>query len=75
MDSFVINGLVRRRAALAGDIERTYEALRKMVLDLEALAAAHGVDGFHFRSTDPTHHLGLRSWPSRQDLLRSMISN
>jgi hypothetical protein len=60
MDSFVINGLVRPRAALVGDIERTNEALRKMVPDFEALAAAHGVDGFHFRSTDPTRYLGLR---------------
>jgi hypothetical protein len=46
---------------------------RKMVMDLEALAAAHGVDGFHFRSS--ARYLGPRSRPSRQDLLRSMISN
>jgi hypothetical protein len=32
-------GLVKRRAELAGDIERTHEALRKMVLDLESLDA------------------------------------
>jgi hypothetical protein len=39
MNSFVINGLVKRRAELAGDIEKTHETLRKMVLDLESLDA------------------------------------
>jgi hypothetical protein len=36
MNEFVLSGLVKRRAELAGDIERTHEALRKIVLDLEA---------------------------------------
>ena len=35
MNEFVLNGLVKRRAQLAGDIENAHEALRKMVLDLE----------------------------------------
>ncbi len=39
MNAFVVSGLVKRRAELAGDIERTHEALRKMVLDLENLDA------------------------------------
>jgi hypothetical protein len=39
MNEFVLNGLVKRRAELAGDIENTHEALRKMVLDLESLDA------------------------------------
>jgi hypothetical protein len=30
---------VKRRAELAGDIEKTHETLRKMVLDLESLDA------------------------------------
>jgi len=34
-----VSGLVKRRAELAGDIEKTHEALRKMVLDLENLDA------------------------------------
>jgi hypothetical protein len=40
VNEFVLNGLVKRRAQLAGDIENTHEALRKMVLDLESLDAA-----------------------------------
>ena len=39
MNEFVLNGLVKRRAELAGDIERMHEALWKMVLDLESLDA------------------------------------
>lgn len=39
VNEFVLNGLVKRRAQLAGDIENTHEALRKMVLDLESLDA------------------------------------
>ena len=39
MNTIVLSGLVKRRAELAGDIERTHEALRKMVLDLESLDA------------------------------------
>ena len=34
MNAFVLSGLVKRRAQLAGDIENTHEALRKMVLVL-----------------------------------------
>jgi hypothetical protein len=36
-DPHVITALVKRRAELAGQIEATHEALRKMVLDLENL--------------------------------------
>jgi len=39
MSDLVISGLVRRRAALAGEIEADHEAIRKMVLDLESLGA------------------------------------
>ena len=39
MNAFVVRGLIKRRAELAGEIERTHEALRKMVLDPENLDA------------------------------------
>jgi|GraSoiStandDraft_12_1057312.scaffolds.fasta_scaffold572966_2 hypothetical protein len=32
MNAFVVSGLIKRRAELAGDIEKAHEALRKMVL-------------------------------------------
>ena len=31
MNKFVLSGLVKRRAELAGDIESTHEALRKIL--------------------------------------------
>jgi hypothetical protein len=39
MDTFVISGLVRKRADLAGEIERTQTALQNMIRDLENLDA------------------------------------
>ena len=39
MSELVVSGLVKRRAALAGEIEATHETLRKMVADLENLDA------------------------------------
>jgi len=38
-DQYVVAGLVRKRAGLAGEIEHTYERLQKMVADLETLDA------------------------------------
>ena len=35
MNAFVVSGLVKRRSELAGEIERSHEALRKMLSDLE----------------------------------------
>ena len=39
MNDFVVSGLIKRRAELVGEIERTREALRQMVLNLENLDA------------------------------------
>ncbi|MFZ5671735.1 MAG: hypothetical protein ACOZAM_02100 [Pseudomonadota bacterium] len=38
-DPHVITAFVKRRAGLAGQIEATHEALRKMIMDLENLDA------------------------------------
>jgi len=39
MTDYVVTGLVKRRAELTGEIERTHERLRQMVADLENLDA------------------------------------
>lgn len=39
MTDYVLTGLVKRRAELTGAIERTPEALRQMLADLESLDA------------------------------------
>ena len=47
MNSFVINGLVKRRAELAGDIEKTHETLSLDALRYSLSREAHheGNDG------------------------------
>lgn len=37
MTDYMVTGLVKRRAELAGEIKATHEALRRMVADLETL--------------------------------------
>jgi hypothetical protein len=39
MNAFVVNGLIKRRVELAGDIQKAHEVLRRMVQDLENLDA------------------------------------
>ncbi len=39
MTDYVVTGLVKRRAELTGEIERTHALLRKLLVDLEALDA------------------------------------
>ena len=34
-----VSGLIKRRAQLAGDIEKAHESLRRMIMDLENLDA------------------------------------
>lgn len=40
MTDYVLEGLIRRRAKLAAEIEQAHEAVRKMVADLEVIDAA-----------------------------------
>jgi hypothetical protein len=39
MTDYVLTGLVKRRAEIAGEIEHTHERLRQLILDLEHLDA------------------------------------
>ena len=39
MTDYVVTGLIKRRAELTGEIERTHESLRKLFADLESLDA------------------------------------
>ena len=39
MNAFVVGGFIKRRAELAGDIEKAHDALRRVVQDLEDLDA------------------------------------
>ena len=50
MTDYVLTGLVKRRAELAGEIEATHERLRRMIEDLEKLDSV-------ILQFDPTHQV------------------
>src|ERR1700712_596682 len=75
-ETFVMNALVKKRAELAGDIENTHEALRKMVMDLEHLDQT-------IMQFDPTYHVESikakafrppKDWSNRGQMTRIVLS-
>src|ERR1700733_14263419 len=76
MKEFVLNGLVKRRARLAGDIENTHEALRKMVLDLESLDATivQFDPDFKVETIKPKAFRLPKDWSSRGQMSRLILS-
>jgi len=76
MTDYVLIGLVKRRAELTGDIERTHDALRKMVTDLENLDAT-------IRQFDPSHNVEAirpkafrppKDWANRGEMSRIILT-
>jgi hypothetical protein len=76
MTDYVTAGLVKRRAQLTGDIQRTHDALRKMVADLESLDAT-------IRQFDPSHNVEAirpkafrppKDWANRGEMSRIILS-
>lgn len=76
MTDYVLTGLVKRRAQLTGDIQRTHDALRKMVADLESLDAT-------IRQFDPSHNVEAirpkafrppKDWANRGEMSRIILS-
>lgn len=39
MTNYMVEGLAKKRAEIAGEIERTHDALRKLAIDLEHVDA------------------------------------
>ncbi len=76
MNEFVLNGLVKRRAQLAGDIENTHEALRKMVLDLESLDATivQFDPDFQVETIKPKAFRPPKDWSNRGQMSRIILS-
>jgi hypothetical protein len=73
---YVLNGLVKKRAELSGDIERTHELLRKMIIDLENLDAT-------ILQFDPNYHVEQiraksfrppKDWANRGEMTRIILS-
>jgi hypothetical protein len=76
MNAFVVSGLVKRRAELAGDIENTHEALRKMVLDLESLDATivQFDPDFQVETIKPKAFRPPKDWSNRGQMSRIILS-
>src|SRR5258708_35324396 len=76
MNAFVVSGLIKRRAELAGEIERTHEALRKMVLDLENLDATilQFEPDFRVETIRPKALRPPKDWSNRGQMSRIILS-
>jgi hypothetical protein len=76
MNSFVIAGLVKRRAELSGDIEKAHEALRAMVLDLENLDATilQFDPEFKVETIKPKAFRPPKDWSNRGQMTRICLS-
>src|SRR6266545_380468 len=76
MNAFVVSGLIKRRAELAGDIERAHEVLRKMVLDLENLDATilQFEPDFKVETIKPKAFRPPKDWSNRGQMTRIILS-
>jgi hypothetical protein len=76
MNAFVVSRLVKRRADLAGEIERTHEALRKMLLDLENLDATilQFEPNFKVETIKPKAFRPPKDWSNRGQMSRIILS-
>jgi hypothetical protein len=76
MNAFVVSGLIKRRAQLAGDIEKAHEALRRMALDLENLDATilQFEPNFRLEAIKPKAFRPPKDWSNRGEMTRICLS-
>ncbi len=76
MTDIVLAGLVKRRAALTGEIEQTHVRLRQMLTDLEALdATILQFDGnFQVETIRPRAFRPPADWANRGQMSRIILS-
>ncbi len=76
MTNYVLTGLVKRRAEITGDIERTHDHLRQLLADLEHIDAT-------ILQFDPTHQVEAikskafrppKDWANRGQMTRIVLS-
>jgi hypothetical protein len=74
MTDYVLTGLVKRRAELAGEIEATHDRLRKMIEDLEKLDSV-------ILQFDPSHQVEATKafrppsdWSHRGEMTKTVLS-
>jgi hypothetical protein len=76
MTDYVLTGLVKRRAELAGEIEATHDRLRRMIEDLEKLDSvilqfdpSHQVEAIKPKAFHPP-----ADWSHRGDMTKTVLS-
>lgn len=76
MTDYVLQGLVKRRAELTGEIERTHAALRKMVDDLENLDATirQFSPDYQVEAIRPKAFRPPSDWANRGQMSRVVLS-
>jgi hypothetical protein len=76
MNAFVVSGLVKRRAQLAGDIEKAHESLRQMVQDLENIDATilQFEPDFRVETIRPKAFRPPKDWSNRGQMTRIVLS-
>jgi len=75
-EQYVVAGLIRKRAELAGKIEATYEELRQMVADLETTDAALAIfdPDFKAETIRPRAFRPPSDWSNRGEMSRMVLS-
>ena len=75
-ETHVKSALVKRRADLSGDIERTHGELRQMVLDLENLDATIVMfdPSYQVESIKPKAFRPPKDWSNRGEMTRVVLS-
>jgi hypothetical protein len=74
---YMFEGLLKKRAELAGLIERTHEDLRKMVKDLENLDATimqFAPKDFHVETIKPKAFRPPQDWARRGEMSRVVLT-
>ena len=76
MVDYVITGLVKRRAHVAGEIERTHEYLRKLLADLESLDATilQFDPDYQVEAIRPKAFRPPKDWSNRGQMTRICLS-
>jgi hypothetical protein len=76
MNAFVVSSLIKRRAELAGDIEKCHESLRKMVADPENLdqTILQFEPDFRVENIRPKAFRSPKDWANRGEMTRICLS-
>ncbi|MDP6573125.1 MAG: hypothetical protein QGI63_05855 [Rhodospirillales bacterium] len=76
MVDYVITGLVKRRAHVAGEIERTHETLRKLLANLESLDATilQFDPDYQVEAIRPKAFRPPKDWSNRGQMTRICLS-